>query len=512
MSDPFILRPGELSLSDLRRLDDPDLAIALDEGCGPRIEAAHAALADAIAEERRVYGVNTGFGSLADVIIPAQGMRELQRRLVLSNATGSGPLLADRIVRRMLILKAATLARGHSGVRRALIDALLGLCDRCVYPCVPAKGSVGASGDLAPLAHIAVALIGVGEVRIAGETLPAAQGLERAGLEVLELGPKEGLSMVNGTQASTALALEGLFLIEDVFSAALLAGALSTDAALGAEMPFDPRLHEVRGQQGEIEVAALLRSLLGQGAMREAAAKSGRVQDPYSLRCQPQVMGACLDGLRFTADVLIREANGVQDNPLVFAEDGDILYGGNFHGAPVAMAADLLALVMTQIGSLSERRIALLTDANMSGLPPFLTAEGGLDSGLMAAHISAAALASENKALAHPGGADSIPTVANVEDYVSMATYAARRLGEMAENAANIVAIELLAAAQGIDLRRPLTSSEALEAVWRAVRERSPALEEDRFMAPEIAAIRGLIQSGYFRGLMPRGLLPSGGG
>ncbi len=318
--------------------------------------------------------------------------------------------------------------------------------------------------------------------------------------------------MVNGTEVSTALALDGLFHLEDVFAAALVAGAMTTDAALGSAMAFDARIHRARGQPGESEVAAVYRELLGESTLRDAAREGGRLQDPYSLRCQPQVMGACLDHLRFAAEVLGREANSVADNPLVFADDGEILYGGNFHGAPVGLSADLLALVISEVGGLSERRMALLTDANMSGLAPFLVAESGVNSGFMAAHIAAAALASENKALAHPASADSIPTVANVEDYVSMATYAARRLGEMAENAATIVAIELLAAAQGLTLRRPLTASRALEAALEAVRARVPALDHDRFMAPEIEGAKGLVQSGHFRALVPPRLLPSGAG
>jgi histidine ammonia-lyase len=509
MTDPFILRPGELTLGDLRQLDDPGLAVVLDEGCGAAIAAAHDVITRAIAEDRRIYGVNTGFGSLADTLIPEDEMRELQRRLVLSNAVGSGPLLPDRVVRRIVVLKVNALARAHSGVRPRLVEALLELCNAGLQPCIPGKGSVGASGDLAPLAHLAAALIGVGEMRVDGEVTPAAEALARAGLEPVELGPKEGLSMVNGTETSTALALDGLFALEAVFAAALVAGALSVEAALGSEIAFAAPIHEIRGQAGEIEVAAVLRQLLEGSEVRVRAREKGRLQDPYSLRCQPQVMGACLDSLRFAADVLLREANAVGDNPVVFAGNGEILYGGNFHGAPVAMAADLLALVIAQVCGLAERRVALLTDANMSGLPPFLVEGSGLNSGFMAAQIAAAALASETKALAHPGGVDSIPTVANFEDYVSMATYASRRLLEMADNAAAVVAIELLAAAQGVGFHRPLTTSAALEAALEALASRVPRFTEDRFMAPEIETIKELVRSGHFLSYLPPGLLPS---
>jgi histidine ammonia-lyase len=510
MAEPFPLRPGALTLADLRRLDEASPPVELDPSSAAGIEAAHVAVAGAIAEKRRIYGVNTGFGSLSDTVIPEDQMRELQRRLVLSNAVGSGQLLDDRVVRRILILKVNALACGRSGVRRELVDGLLALLNTGVMPCVPAKGSVGASGDISPLAHVAVALMGVGDVRLGGEVMAASDGLAKAGLAPLELAPKEGLSMVNGTQVSTALAIEGLFALEDVFAAAMVAGALSLEAALGAEGPFDARLHQARGQPGEIAVAAAFRDLLEGSGMREAARQTGRVQDPYSLRCQPQVMGAVLDHLGFAAEVLAREANAVSDNPLVWAEDGDILYGGNFHAAPVGLAADMLALAINEVGGLAERRLALLTDANFSGLPPFLVAESGLNSGFMAAQIAAAALASENKALAHPGSADSIPTVANFEDYVSMATYAARRLGEMAENAASIIAAELLAAAQGVDLRRPLRSSAPLEEAHALIRAHVAAYTKDRFMAPEIAEIAALVRAGAFRGYVAADLLPSG--
>ncbi|MEE8274459.1 MAG: histidine ammonia-lyase [Alphaproteobacteria bacterium] len=509
MAEPFVLRPGALSLADLRRLAGGVIAVELDPACGDAIAAAEGVIARAIAEGERIYGVTTGFGSLARTTISADQVSELQRRLVLSHSAGTGPLLADETVRRILLLKVNTMARGRSGVRRLLIDALLRLYNADVLPCIPAKGSVGASGDLAPLAHLSAALLGVGEVRVGGETMPAGEGLARAGLEPLTLAAKEGLALLNGTQVSTALALDGLFAAENDFAAAVIAGALSVDADLGSDVPFDARINEARGQAGQIDVAAVYRELLAGSAIRASHLECDRVQDPYSLRCQPQVMGACLDTMRFAAGVIAREVNAVTDNPLVFAETGEVLSGGNFHAEPVAMAADILALAIAEIGALSERRIALLVDANMSQLPPFLVTESGLNSGFMEAQVVASALASENKSLAHPASVDSLPTSANQEDHVSMAAYAARRLGEMAENTAGVVAIELLAATQGIDFRRPLETSPPLETAYAAVRKVVPSITEDRFFAPDLAAAKALVAGGRFNGMMPGGLLPS---
>jgi histidine ammonia-lyase len=463
------------------------------------VEAAAATVAKVVAEGRTVYGVNTGFGKLARTAIAADALAELQRRLVMSHAAGVGPPLPDPVVRLTLVLKIASLALGHSGVRRSLIEALARLVDAGVYPLVPAKGSVGASGDLAPLAHIGAVLLGVGQVRVAGEVLPAAAGLARAGLEPMTLAPKEGLALLNGTQVSTALALAGLFAAEDVFAAAIVAGALTTDACLGSDAPFAPRVQAVRGQRGQARAAALLLGLLAGSEIRSSHLDCDRVQDPYSVRCQPQVMGACLDQMVASAQTLEREANGVTDNPLVFPDTGEIVSGGNFHGEPVALAADGLALALAEVGSLAERRIALLIDPNFSALPAFLVAEPGLNSGFMIAQITAAALAAENKALAHPASIDSLPTSANQEDHVSMATYAARRLAEMADNAGHIVAIELLAAAQGVDFRRPLKTSPRLGQATAAIRQRVPFLEADRPLGPDIAAAGDLVRSGWFR-------------
>ncbi|HEX4780641.1 MAG TPA: histidine ammonia-lyase, partial [Usitatibacter sp.] len=407
--------------------------------------------------------------------------------------------------RLSMALKVASLARGYSGVRPEVVDALLALLAAEVYPCIPSKGSVGASGDLAPLAHMSAVLLGLGKVRHRDKVLDAAEGLRIAGLEPLRLGPKEGLALLNGTQVSTALALQGLFAAENLFAAAVVGGAMSVDAAMGSDTPFDPRIHELRGHAGQMAAAALYRKLLA-GSRIRASHLTGddKVQDPYSLRCQPQVMGACRDAIDHAATTLVIEANGVTDNPLVFAGTDETLSGGNFHAEPVAFAADHMALAIAEIGALSERRIALLIDASLSGLPPFLTAASGVNSGFMIAHVTAAALASENKSLAHPASVDSLPTSANQEDHVSMATFAARRLSDMAGNTAAIVAIELLAAAQGIDFRRPLRSSDALEEAHAMIRAVAPHLDGDRYLALDIEAATPLVRAGAFRALLSR--------
>jgi histidine ammonia-lyase len=495
-----LLAPGGLTLADLHAFTGSGEPLALDAATRERMAEGARAVAKIVAEGRPVYGINTGFGKLARTHIAAGELELLQRNLVLSHSVGVGPLLPDATVRLTLLLKVASLARGYSGVRPEVVDALVALLDAGVYPCVPSKGSVGASGDLAPLAHMAAALMGWGEVRHQGRVMPARQGLAVAGIAPLTLGPKEGLALLNGTQVSTALALQGLFAAENVFAAAVVAGAMSVDAAMGSDTPFDPRIHELRGHLGQIEVAATYRRLL-EGSEIRASHLTGddKVQDPYSLRCQPQVMGACLDVMTSSALTLVIEANGVTDNPLVFPESGESLSGGNFHAEPVAFAADQLALAIAEIGALSERRIALLIDETLSGLPPFLTAASGVNSGFMIAHVTAASLASENKSLAHPASVDSLPTSANQEDHVSMATFAARRLGDMADNTAAIVAIELLAAAQGIDFRRPRRSSALLEEAHAAIRQVAPHLDGDRYLALDIEAVTPLVRSGAFR-------------
>lgn len=495
MVETFVLAPGTLTLGDLRRLMVGGVRLALADAAWGGIDDAAAVVARAAESDQPVYGINTGFGKLAKTRIAHDDIAELQRRLVLSHAVGTGDPLPDPVVRLVLVLKINALARGHSGVRRSVIETLIALYNTDLLPAIPAKGSVGASGDLAPLAHLSLALIGEGgfAARLAG-----------AGIAPLCLAAKEGLALLNGTQVSTALALAGLFATEDVFAAATGAGALSVDAAAGSDEPFDARIQRVRGQPGQIDVAAALTTLLAGSSIRDShRVGDDRVQDPYSLRCQPQVMGAVLDLVRSAATTLACEANAVSDNPLVFSHTGEILSGGNFHAEPVAFAADILALALAEIGSLSERRVALLTDPAMSLLPAFLVAQPGLNSGFMIAQVTAAALASENKSLAHPASIDSLPTSANQEDHVSMATYAARRLLDMARNAADIVAIELLAAAQGVDFRRPLTTSPALSAILGAVRARAAFLREDRALAPDIADVRELVESGWFRSAVP---------
>jgi len=447
------INPGQLTLPQLRRIAAEPVTLSLSPGCRSGIEQSVATVKDVVAQGRVIYGINTGFGLLANKVIPNQELEQLQRSIVLSHAAGTGAMMDEATVRLLLTLKINSLARGYSGIRLEVIEALIRLVNAEVYPCIPQKGSVGASGDLAPLAHMSTVLLGEGEVLHRGERLSGRRGLEIAGLSAITLGPKEGLALLNGTQASTAFALEGLFAAEDLFAAGILCGSLSVEAALGSRRPFDPRIHEVRGHRGQIDVAAALRQLLEHSDIEDSHRECEAVQDPYSLRCQPQVMGACLEQIRHAAGVLLVEANAVSDNPLVFSDDCDILSGGNFHAEPVALVADNLALVLAEIGAISERRIALLIDSNLSKLPPFLVEKGGLNSGFMIAQVTAAALASENKSLAHPASVDSLPTSANQEDHVSMATFAARRLKEMGDNTAGVLAIELLAACQGVDFR-----------------------------------------------------------
>ena len=454
--------------------------------------------------------VRHGFGRLAQTVIANERLAALQTNLLRSHAAGVGDPLSDEVVRLTLLLKVVGLSRGHSGVSPEVVDGLMRLLEHEVYPVVPAKGSVGASGDLAPLAHLAGVLIGEGEVRHQGRTLSARDGLELAGLAPLSLGPKEGLRLLNGTQVSTALALHALFAIEDAFVGAVVAGALTVYAVLGSDVPFDARVQAVRGQLGQTAVAAAYRTLLSGSEIRESHLECGRVQDPYSVRCQPQVMGACLDLMTSAGAILEIEANAVTDNPLVFPETGEVLSGGNFHAEPIAMAADILAIAVAEIGALAERRIALLMDEQFSGLPPFLTADSGFNSGFMIAHITAASLASENKSLAHPASVDSLPTSANQEDHVSMATFAARRLLDMAENTSGIVAIELLAATRGVEYRGPLQTAEPLRRAMSAIRSQVPQPEGDQALNGAIEAVRTLVNASRWREFVPDLPLPSG--
>ena len=486
---------GSAALADWRAVYAGQ-GVALDPECAGRVAASAAAVGRIVARGEPVYGVNTGFGKLASVRIADADLARLQRNIVLSHAAGVGDPASVAATRLMMALKLGSLAQGASGVQPETLALLGALLARGVTPVVPGQGSVGASGDLAPLAHMAAAMIGVGEARFEGTVMPAAAALERAGLASCELGPKEGLALLNGTQFSTAHALAGLFEVERVFRAALVTGALSTDAARGSDAPFDPRIVALRRHRGPREVAATLAALMAGSAIRDSH-RSGdpRVQDPYCLRCQPQVMGACLDLLRQAAATLADEANAVSDNPLIFPEDDAALSGGNFHAEPVAFAADMIAMAVCEIGSLAERRVAMLVDPALSGLPAFLTPRPGLNSGFMIPQVTAAALVSENKQRAYPASVDSIPTSANQEDHVSMAAHGARRLAAMALNAAHVVAIEALAAAQAIEFHAPLTSSAALEGVRARLRSVAPRLDDDHYLHPDIVAAAALIAS-----------------
>ena len=487
-----------ITLSELRLAWLEPVVVDLGDDARRRIAESNEFVDDVVANGDTVYGVNTGFGQLASVRVGDEDLAQLQENLVRSHAVGVGEDLDDDIVRLVMLMKVIALAEGFSGVRLDLVEKLCDLINNHIYPRIPSRGSVGASGDLAPLAHMAGALIGIGEVRVRGSLVPAAIALRDAGIEPLRLAPKEGLALLNGTQVSTALALAAVFRTENVLSAALMAGAMSSDAIKGSDTPFDRRIQSVRGHGGQIAVAAVLRDLMTGSDIRASHIECDRVQDPYSIRCQPQVIGACLDVLRHVCTVLETEANAVTDNPLVFTDSRSILSGGNFHAEPVALAADYLALAIAEIGALSERRIALLIDAHLSGLPAFLVEHGGLNSGFMMAQVTAAALASENKSHAHPASVDSIPTSANQEDHVSMATFAARRLHTMLDNVADIVAIELLAAAQGIDFHHPQKSSPAIEDVIMAIRGLSPAYKEDRSLSADIRRIAVTIDEGEY--------------
>lgn len=489
---------ASVTLPQLRAVWQNRCELTLGETALQRVAAAEAQVNEVLAGGDQVYGVNTGFGQFAEVRISDDELLLLQENLIRSHAVGVGDLLPDETVRLIMVLKVIGLSRGCSGVRPQLVQALCELVNHNIYPAIPQKGSVGASGDLAPLAHMAGVMLGFGHATVGGQLVTADEALAGAGLQALQLAPKEGLALLNGTQVSTALALAAVFRTEHVLAAAVAAGALSSDAVKGSDTPFDSRIQQVRGHAGQIAVAAALRNMMAGSEIRASHVECGRIQDPYSVRCQPQVIGACHGVLEHVCKVLQVEANAVTDNPLVFAETGAILSGGNFHAEPVALAADYLALAIAEIGSLCERRIALLMDSAMSGLPAFLVKDGGLNSGFMITQILAAALASENKSLAHPASVDSIPTSANQEDHVSMATYAAARLQSILDNVAHIVAIELLAAAQGVEFHRPKRSSEVLEEVIAQLRTVSPAFESDRSLAPDIDAVADMINTGRF--------------
>jgi len=491
----LILTPGTVTLAQWRDIYH-GASVALDPAAYAAINAGAAAVAEILARDLPVYGINTGFGKLASVRIAEADLETLQRNLVLSHAAGVGEPMPIAVVRLMMALKLGSLAQGASGVRPQTVTLLEQMLARNLIPVIPAQGSVGASGDLAPLAHLAAVMIGTGELYHSETRLPAREGLASCGLEPVVLGPKEGLALLNGTQFSAAYALAGLFEADALFRAALVTGALSTDAARGSDAPFDPRIHALRRHQGQTEVANALRTLMAGSAIRASHLTGDeRVQDPYCVRCQPQVMGAALDVLRQAAATLSTEANGVTDNPLIFTDPAEALSGGNFHAEPVAFAADMIAMAVCEVGSIAERRIAMLVDPALSGLPAFLAPKPGLNSGFMIPQVTAAALVSENKGRAFPAVVDSIPTSANQEDHVSMAAHGARRLIAMTDNLRAIIAIELLAAAQGCDFHA-LPSSRALEDVRATVRAKVPHLDDDRYFAPDIEAAIMLLRSG----------------
>ena len=492
----IVLKPGLASLADWRAIYRGAVP-TLDPACRAAVARSAAVISRIVAEGQPVYGINTGFGKLASVRIESADLARLQRNIVLSHAAGVGEPLPVDITRLMMALKLASLGQGASGVQNATLDLLETMLARDIIPVVPSQGSVGASGDLAPLAHMTTAMIGEGEVFTKQGRLPAAEGLARAGLKPLVLGPKEGLALLNGTQFSNAVALAALFETEVTLQTSLIVGALTTDAARGSDTPFDARIHALRKHHGQIEAAEALRALMSGSALRAShLVNDDRVQDPYCLRCQPQVIGACLDLLRQAATFLDTEANGVSDNPLVFPEQGEALSGGNFHAEPVAFAADMIAMAVCEIGSIAERRIAMLIDPALSGLPAFLTPRPGLNSGFMIPQVTAAALVSENKQKAFPASVDSIPTSANQEDHVSMAAHGACRLLPMVDNTSAVIAIELLAAAQACDFHAPMKSSPPLEAVRAALRQRVGKLEDDRYMHPDMEAATALVRGG----------------
>lgn len=486
----------DLDFEQIRRTLEGPIEVEVSAPIRAAVERSRDTVESMLDSPRPIYGVNTGFGRLANVRISEDRLAELQVNLVRSHAAGVGEAMPPSLVRLVLLLKTVSLCRGFSGVRWAVVEQLADLLRHDVIPIVPEQGSVGASGDLAPLAHVALVCIGEGEAWVRGERRPGAEALRQAGIAPLELEAKEGLALLNGTQVSTALALRGLLSAERNVKASLLAGAMSVDAVKGSDAPFDPRIHAVRPHAGQSWVAARIRELMSGSEIRASHVDCDHVQDPYSFRCQPQVLGAALDLLRSVAGTLRTEANAVSDNPLVFPDSGEVVSGGNFHAEPVAFAADVLALAVAETGSISERRLSAMVDPALSELPAFLATDPGLESGYMIAQVTAAALASENKQLAHPASVDSLPTSANQEDHVSMATHAALRLGRMNANTRRILAIELMAAAEGIDLRRPLRSSEALEAAHAAIRNIVPPRTGDREFGHEIEAVAEWIGSG----------------
>ena len=494
----LVLTPMKVSLAQLERIYREGLAATLDPACKPAVELAASRIAEAAAGSEAVYGVNTGFGKLASVKVAPKDTAQLQRNLILSHCCGVGDAMPEAHVRLMMTLKLLSFGRGASGVRWELVALLEGMLREGVTPEVPAQGSVGASGDLAPLAHMAAAMMGEGKARFQGALMPASAALAQAGLTPVQLGPKEGLACINGTQFSTAYALAGLFEGWRAAQTALVVSALSTDAIMGSTAPLQPEIHTLRGHAGQIEAAAVMRDLLDGSEIRESHREGDtRVQDPYCIRCQPQVTGAAMDVMRQAASTLIIEANAATDNPLVLTEAGLIVSGGNFHAEPVGFAADMIALALSEIGAIAQRRVALMVDPTLSfDLPPFLTPNPGLNSGLMIAEVTTAALMSENKHLANPTVTDSTPTSANQEDHVSMAAHGARRLMQMVRNLENILGVELLCAAQGVEFRAPLATSGPLQSVISRLRESIATLGDDRYMADDLANAAALVRDG----------------
>lgn len=492
------LTPGNVSLADLERIYREECAVRLDASCRPAIVEAHSRIEAAANGEAAVYGVNTGFGKLASVKIAAEDTATLQRNLILSHCCGVGPAIPRAHARLMMVLKLLSLGRGASGVRLDVIDLLEALLDKGVTPVIPAQGSVGASGDLAPLSHMAAVMMGAAEAEFDGKVMSGAEALKAAGLSPIELGPKEGLALINGTQFSTAFGLAGLFGAWQAAQTALVTSALTTDAIMGSTAPLQPEIHALRGHRGQIEAGTTMRALLEGSVIRESHRDDDtRVQDPYCIRCQPQVVGAAMDVLRQAAQTLEIEANAATDNPLVLVGADLIVSGGNFHAEPVGFAADMIALAIAEIGAIAQRRIALIVDPVLShDLPPFLTPNPGLNSGYMIAEVTTAALMSENKHLANPCVTDSTPTSANQEDHVSMAAHGARRLGQMLVNLERILGVELLCSTQGVEFRAPLPTSAALQQVMAKLRAVVPPLEDDRYTAPDIEAASALVTSG----------------
>jgi histidine ammonia-lyase len=493
------LDPTRIDLATLRRIW-AGASARLDDSSMQRVSEAAASVDRIVAGGETVYGVNTGFGLLASTRIPDDRLAELQTNLILSHSVGLGDPLPRHVTRLMIVLKLLGLGRGHSGVRPLVIEALEALLEHDAMPVIPSQGSVGASGDLAPLAHLISALMGKGKIDVRGDVLASEAALKKLGMQPLQLGPKEGLALINGTQASTAIALDALFTGERVFASAIAAGALSVDALKGSVKPFDSRISELRGQPGQIRVAAAIRDLLDGSEIGASHTRCGKVQDPYSFRCQPQVMGAALDLFENAARTLTIEAGAVTDNPILFPDENIAISGGNFHAQPVAFAADIISLALCEIGSISERRSAVLIDPKMSGLPPFLTEDSGVNSGMMITQVTAAALVSENKSLAHPASIDTIPTSAGQEDHVSMAPIAGRKAAQIARNAAGVIAIELMTSAQAVDFHLPLKTSPRLQKIHAKVREITPRFTSDRYWADEMAELQVAVLGGGVTG------------